>query len=520
VTNAAKAEIRNVMVDDERRIVNPRPHTEAQRPYIINKGRTVNAIYITPDVPAWADNPLECALPRALDIIEAAARLAQEPKYDELVRKAPDHVRRLLLHDAMKRLFIPLDIHIDLQQRLQCAIRVGYSDRNPMETDYRSRLETKLDEFDQYAGQHNTEIDNSATTASGFHLLGLIGGGKSRTTLRCLQLLPQTIRHSIFQDRKFTYKQLVWLKLDCPFDGNPKGLCIQFFNTVDAILGTNYRRNYAGKRRIIDEMLSDMAFVTGNHSLGVLIVDEIQRLSLAKSQGADKLLNFFVQLVSTIGVPVVLVGTYKGMSVLSGEFSQIRRGTGQGDMIWDRMENDAQWRHFVESLWRYQYVRKDSSPDDRVKDGSKDSVKNVTTLSDVLYDETQGIVDFAIKLFMFAQERAIETGRERINAGLIHKAAKDKLKIPRLVLNALRMKDMKILEKFEDLYPSAMKDYLSHQTVEPQLSGKLASSPEINAILEDYRQENTNQPDALEEGGEDTKGPVTTNSSVTEDEAN
>jgi hypothetical protein len=218
----------------------------------------------------------------------------------------------------------------------------------------------------------------------------------------------------------------------------------------------------------------------GTRYLGILVVDEIQRLSLAKSGGADKMLNFFVQLVSTIGVPVVLVGTYKGMSVLSGEFSQMRRGTGQGDMIWDRMENDAQWHHFVESLWHYQYVRKDSTPEDRAKGGS--------TLSEVLYDETQGIVDLAIKLFVFAQERAIETGRERIDEGIIRKAAKDKLKIPRPVLHALRMKDMRVLEKFEDLYPSAMKDYLSGQEIEPQLSGKIASAPDIKALLEERLQ--------------------------------
>ena len=482
---ASTAKTSGVRVNNRHRSINPRPLQEAQRPFVINKGRIVEAIYVTPEVPEWANNPLSCALPRGLDIKGAGARLAQEPKYDKLLRKEPAHVRRLLLQHAMKFIFIPLSVHLDLQQRLQCAIRVGYADRNPMEIDYSTQLEAKLDEFDQYAGQHNTEIDNSATTASGFNILGLSGGGKSRTTLRCLHLLPQTIKHSRFQGRDFTYKQLVWLKLDCPFDGNPKGLCIQFFTTVDAILGTDYRFNYAGKRRIIEEMMNDMRRAAGNHSLGLLVVDEIQRLSLAKSGGADKMLNFFVELLSTIGVPVVLIGTYKGMSVLSGEFSQMRRGTGQGDMIWDRMENDVQWHHFVESLWRYQYVRKDSAPDDRVKDGP--------TLSDVLYDETQGIVDFAIKLFMFAQERAIETGRERIDAGLIRKAAKDKLKIPRIVLNALKTKDMRILEKFEDLYPAAMRDYFAYQAIEPQLYGKIATSPEMKALLEEYRQGNTNQ---------------------------
>jgi hypothetical protein len=334
-----QAEMSSTKADSpgNQRVVNPRPASEPQRPFIINKGRSVDAIYVTPEVPEWADNLLTCALPSALGKEQAGARLAQEPKYGEHLRTAPGYVRRLLLQNAMKFLFIPLDVHLDLHQRLQCSIRVGYADRDPLAADYVTCLDARLDEFDQYASQYETIIDGSATAASGFNILGLSGGGKSRAVLRCLHLLPQTIRHSQFRGRAFTCKQLVWLKLDCPFDGNLKGLCIQFFNTVDSILGTDYRRNYAGKRRITDELLSDMALVTANHSLGVLVVDEIQRLSLAKSGGADKMLNFFVQLVSTIGVPVILVGTYKGMTVLSGEFSQIRRGTGQGDMIWDRM---------------------------------------------------------------------------------------------------------------------------------------------------------------------------------------
>lgn len=237
-------------------------------------------------------------------------------------------------------------------------------------------------------------------------------------------------------------------------------------------------------------MLSDMALVAANHSLGVLVVDEIQRLSLAKSGGAERMLNFFVQLVSTIGVPVVLVGTYKGMAVLSGEFSQIRRGTGQGDMIWDRMENDDQWRFFIESLWRYQFVRKDSSPDDRGKNGE--------TLSGVLYDESQGIVDLAIKLFMFTQERAIETGQERMTAGLIRKVSKDKLKIPRQVIHALRTKNLAVIERFEDLYPAAFRDYLTQQNVAPEISGKLATSPEIAAVLEQFSNSEPNPIETIE----------------------
>jgi hypothetical protein len=499
----------NAAVDNGNRTLNPRPEPETQRPYLIHKGRTVDAVYIDPEVPAWADNPLYEALTRSLDKEQAAARLAHYPKFDKQQRNEPTHIRRQLLQNAMKTIFIPLDNHLDLQQRLQLAIRVGYSDRNPLGGNYCNELESRLDKFDQYAGQYDPETDNSATASSGFSVLGLSGGGKSRTFLRCLHLLPQVLRHSKYKEKEYTCKQIVWLKLDCPFDASAKGLCIQFFNTVDAILGTNYRSNYAGKRRTVDEMLSDMALVAANHSLGMLVIDEIQRLNVGRpgrtrkrfSPGAEKLnpaaerlLNFFVQLVNTIGVPVVLVGTYKGMAVLSGEFSQIRRGTGQGDMIWDRLENDEQWKYFLETLWQYQYVRKESKP--------TDSAGKNRTISDVLYEETQGIIDFAIKVFMFAQERAMEIGTERITAGLIRRVAKDKLKIPQLVLQALKMKDMRILERFEDLYPAAMKDFMSYQIEEPKVSGRLASAPEVNALLNQNLRQEQNQ-NQLEKASEE-----------------
>jgi hypothetical protein len=209
-------------------------------------------------------------------------------------------------------------------------------------------------------------------------------------------------------------------------------------------LGTNYHPNYGGRRRLLDEMLSEMARVAANHCLGVLVIDEIQRLSQAGSGGAERMLNFFVQLVNTIGVPVVLIGTYKALALLSGEFSQMRRGTGQGDLIWDRMVRDEQWRLFVESLWHFQYTRK------------RRTLQDDPALSEVLYDESQGITDFAVKLYLFAQERAIESGKEEVTAAVIRSAAKDKLRLPQAVLDALRRGNQRVLERYEDVYPAIL----------------------------------------------------------------
>lgn len=219
--------------------------------------------------------------------------------------------------------------------------------------------------------------------------------------------------------------------------------------------------------------MPNMARLASIHGAGVLVIDDIQFLSQLKSGGSSRMLNFFTYLASTIGVPVLLIATYKAKRVLTGEFSVVRRGTGQGDLVWDKMEegewqersaegheeSDAQsaekvahpsvWQVFLESLWPYQYTK---TPCPLTKE-----------LSHVLYEETQGITDFAVKVYMLAQIRAItadETGEERLTEEIIRSVAQDSLKTAQRVLNALRPGDMEGLETIEDVHPIDIEPFL------------------------------------------------------------
>jgi hypothetical protein len=258
-------------------------------------------------------------------------------------------------------------------------------------------------------------------------------------------LYPQIIIHNRYNNQPFNFAQIVWLKMDCPFDGSIKGLCINFFQAVDDLLGTRYYENYASGRPTVDELLPHMARVASMHSIGVLVIDEIQHLSQAKSGGSSKMLNFFVQLINTIGLPVVLVGTYKAISVLSGEFRQTRRGTGQGDLVWDRMKKDDAWDWFLECLWPYQYVRNPSllTPD----------------LNQALYDVTQGITDFAVKVYMLAQIPAITSGEEYLTPQGIHLTAQESLRMALPILKALETNDIRILAGVEDVHALDLDPY-------------------------------------------------------------
>src|SRR3546814_10561866 len=107
------------------------------------------------------------------------------------------------------------------------------------------------------------------------------------------------------------------------------------------------------------------------------------------------MLNFFVNLINSIGIPVVFIGTNSMISLFSDVLRNARRGCGLGVTEFQRFEKgDPIWRMLVESLWEYQWCREISPLTD--------------DLFDVLYDLTQGVTDFLVKLLILGQRFAIQ----------------------------------------------------------------------------------------------------------------
>lgn len=74
----------------------------------------------------------------------------------------------------------------------------------------------------------------------------------------------------------------------------------------------------------------------------------------------------------------------------------------------------------------------------------------------MIYDESQGILDIAVKLFMLSQVRAISTGMERVGVQIIKQVARDSLRLVQPMLDALRSGIPSRIAKYEDISPIDM----------------------------------------------------------------
>ncbi|NQX71813.1 ATP-binding protein [Paenibacillus alba] len=428
-------------------------------------GRTIKADYKEQPIWAYKWNPFIEALPPIFEYQQVTKRIRNYPDYQDEQRKLGKSIRLHLVQQLVDYVE-PLPEHILIEQRISRMLRHGYRARNPLFRKYTKQFTIGFDELlEQGVDEKGRNKAGIRPTAAGFAIIGCSGLGKTTSIESTLLLYPQVIEHSNYRSRPLPVKQITWLKLNCPFDGSTKGLCINFFQAVDAVLGTSrYFKKYVSKGATQDILIPHMAQIATLHGLGVLVIDEIQNLSLLKSGGAEKMLNFFTQLVNTIGVPIVLLGTFKAIKLFSGSFSQARRNSGQGDLIMDRIPNGEKWNFFIQKLWKYQWTSTLTEYDQ--------------SFAKLLYELSQGIIDIAVKLYMLAQWEVIADIRNKneiITKKVLNDVAKNHLRLVRPMLQALKSGNMELVKKYEDLYPkwNDLDEVLKQATEKLIITGKM-----------------------------------------------
>jgi len=399
------------------------------------------------NLPEYEHNAYIARLPSVLDPSAIGERLANPPSWTPEDRSFTPTLRRHCVH-RLKDAFFPGGRAVMFADDFGMLLRRGYVGRDPS----RRRHESRALRVAEQAREGLLLSANAsllyANNADSSLLSGIPGMGKTLTVKEVLGSYEQVIEHSEMP------AQIVYLRLDTPVKASLRGLCVDFFVQVDSLLGQEtYTRLYAGQHATEESMMSNMALVANYHALGCLVIDEIQHLStdatgkmriVRSDEPEPDLMRFMVTLTNKMGVPVLFVGTRDAGDLFVRTASMARRSVGNFGGVWmNHAADSSEWRTFLTDLWQYQWTKSETAL--------------TPELRAVMYDETQGVVDLAVKLFMRTQIRLIlrtdsnPAFPERIDADFIRSVAKTDFEPVKGFVHALREDDPSLMARYRDL---------------------------------------------------------------------
>ncbi|MDD4591928.1 MAG: ATP-binding protein, partial [Parabacteroides sp.] len=287
------------------------------------------------------------------------------------------------------------------------------------------------------ANDIETAYQGFSTTAECAIINGVSGAGKTTAINRKLHLYPQVIRHEAYHGKPLTRTQIVWLKVDCPFDGNFATLCRSVFKEIDKLTGERWLEKYGYLTRSTSTMVMHLTTLLTNYNVGVLVIDEIQHLSKLKGEAVD-MLDFFVTLTNMFSVPIIFIGTSKARNLFQTNFRLAWRVQSGGYIEMGPLKKGSvEWDTLLESLWEFNVLDEETELDEKMRG--------------VFYEECQGVISIAVMLFMCSQSRALLNQMKKMTPAIIKETADNDLRFTQPMITALRSGDPLKIAEFDDI---------------------------------------------------------------------
>lgn len=398
--------------------------------------------YHSYDVPEYSGNPLiEAMVPPPAGHKDALRRLIHKPIFHGSERELADAVR-MTLPVRLSNFFFPMGRHVRILNRIYAQIFSGYVGRNPLTCEGQSRLYGSKNIGTTFSQGNHLPMAKPGTIMV---ISGLSGMGKS-TLMKALMasLGKPVIEHSNYRGKAFTEKQLLYLMRNVPDQCSARALCISLCRQAAVLIGQpDYERRARSNTLTRREAVELLAEIVANFHIGALVIDELQNISLAHSGGADEVLALIHNLRDELGVPLILIGTYKVAALIMRSAAVAQRVTEMGfhDLERPLSCDDPDWRSLCEIAWGYQWV-KDPAPWDE-------------DINETLYECSQGITRIMLFVFIASQMEAIENGTERVDAALLKSVFQNRFRPLHPIVQALKSGKQEFLEVYDDLCTKA-----------------------------------------------------------------
>lgn len=380
--------------------------------------RCEDAIYYEAILPEHRGNPLIEALPPKVEDDELVIKLSNYP--ERLVEETTlEAIERLDYLTRLKTLRQPLPLYFDVFRAIEMAIKEGYSAKNPLSPTTMNYL--------HYSSENRPNVEPRTgffkPKGSGITIIGESGVGKTCMLEQVLNCFPDVIEHRYYQNKVLAIPQVVWIKVDCPDDSSVKGLCHRILEQIDQKLGHSPTKPAGTIALLLQQIESKMK----SNFLGILVIDEMQNLNLAKAGGADRLLGFLHNLVNNLGIPILFCANPPFDELLSKSFKSARRAESSGYFDVELMKNDDEWELFVDELWCLQWTNVETPL--------------TPSLNNKLYSLSAGNMDLAVRIYYSAQKAIIGSSDERITEEVLDLGASIAIRATKQLTEEMRKKN-------------------------------------------------------------------------------
>jgi hypothetical protein len=395
--------------------------------------RIESATYKPAILPEHNGNPLIEALPAKMNDEGVLINLGNYPQCTSIERGL-EAFERVEYLTRLKDLRQPLPIYIQCFRAIEFALKEGYSSKNPLIATTQNYLHYSDDNRPPVIPSSGAFIPKG----SGTTVIGESGVGKTSMLEQILNYFPDVIQHHDYKGFPLNFKQIVWLKVDCPYDSSVRAFCHRLLIELDLKLGVPPTKPAS----TIPALLTQIESRIKSGFLGILVIDEMQNLNLAKAGGSDRLIGFIHNIVNSLGIPILFCANPPFNELLSETMKTARRAENNGYFEVKLMQNDLLWELFAKSLWELQWTDKETP--------------FTKELSDRLFTLSVGNMDLAVRIYREAQRTVIGTHNERISIDALDYAAMNTIKA-----TAPKVKEIQLKQQLEMLNATKEKSQLN-----------------------------------------------------------
>jgi GTPase SAR1 family protein len=364
--------------------------------------RYEKATYHEAILPEHKGNPLIEALPPKIGVEALLEAFSNYPNLDVQIKKHPDPLVRDEYTSRLKELRQPLPIYYECFRAIERALKNGYSSKNPLSPTTAQFLHYPVDERPDIA-PHTGFFEPKG---DGLTLVGESGVGKTSMLEQLLNYFTPVIKHDSYQGKKMELTdQVVWIKVDCPHNSSVRDLCEEILASMDLTLGLEKTI----PATTIGKLIRQIEQIIKSRFLGIIVIDEMQRLVFKRTGGENNLLNFIHSLMNKLGVPIFFCANPPFNETLARTFKAARRAESGGYFTMELLDRKSDaWDAFISELWDIQWT----------------SVYNELTdeLNNKIYELSVGNLDLAHRIYRDAQRLVIGTGDERITVAVLENA--------------------------------------------------------------------------------------------------